>query len=69
MAWTVTNQIQTTAKDSTGNYSPVVRVFFTVDTAGPFSVDIPVGSYTVEAATAAIDAYATNVEAVEGLSG
>jgi len=67
--WQVQSQVQTTAKDATGNYVSVVRVFFTVGAQGPFSVDIPVSTYTVQAAQAAISAYAASVSAVEGLTG
>jgi len=69
MAWQVVSQSQTTAKDATGTYISVVRVVFTVDGQGPFSVDVPVATYDANAASAAIAAYAATVEAVEALTG
>jgi len=67
--WTVVSQSQTSAKDATGSYVAVVRIIFTVGAQGPFSVDIPVTTYSTGVAQAAIQAYADNVAAVEALNG
>jgi len=67
--WVVVSQSQTSAKDATGSYVPVVRIIFTVGAQGPFSVDVPVSTYSTGVAQAAIQAYADIIAGTEGLSG
>ena len=67
--WVVVSQSQTSAKDATGTYVPVVRIIFTVGADGPFSVDIPTATFSTGVAQAAIQAYADAVQSVQSLSG
>jgi|HubBroStandDraft_2_1064218.scaffolds.fasta_scaffold822907_2 hypothetical protein len=67
-AWVVTNQRQTTAQDSTGKYVPVVAVTFQLASGTTATVTVPVSVYSQANVTAAIDAYAAQLAAVDGLS-
>lgn len=64
---TITGQYQTTARGPAGGYIDVVRVSFTVDKHGPFHVDVPTSSYTVDAVKSAVAQYAETVGAVAQL--
>ena len=65
----IVGQEQTTAKDQSGAYVPVVRVTFRVDGSGPFNVDVPVSQFTADAVGQLVTAYAAHVRQTAALGG
>ena len=63
----IVKQEQVSARDATGAFVQAVRVTFTVDGQGPFSVDVPVASYSADSAGQLINAYAAHVRGVAAL--
>lgn len=68
-SWVVVNQKQTTAQDSTGRYVPVVAVTFRLASGTTGTINVPVASYSTDAVKAAVQAYADQLGAVDGLAG
>lgn len=62
----VVKQQQVTVADATGAFVPAVRVTFTVDGQGPFSVDVPVKDFSPDTVNALIATYAAHVRGVAG---
>lgn len=60
----VIDQSTTVGKLPTGNYGPVVRIIFRTAKGYTGSVDVPQSEYTAVKARAAIDAHATELDAV-----
>lgn len=63
----VVRQAQVSAQDATGAYVPAVRVTFTVDGQGPFSIDVPVSQFSADNVSKLIAAYAQHVRGVGGI--
>ena len=63
----IVKQEQVVDRDATGQYVPSVRVTFTVDGQGPFSVSVPVAGYSADAVNDLITTYAAHVRGVAAL--
>ena len=64
----VVKQQQVTAQDSTGAYVPAVRVTFTVDGQGPFSIDVPVSNFTKDYVNQQLAQYAAHIRGVAAIT-
>lgn len=65
--FTIGGQSQVTVRDTTGVYVQAVRVFFTVGSLGPFSVDVPLSGYAPETVQALISDYTNHILQVQAL--
>jgi hypothetical protein len=68
MGWHVTYQTQKQKQQPSGGFAQVVEVGFETDNGAKGSVDVPVSLYSADQVKQRVDAYASELDAVHGLS-